>query len=1003
MLRVSFGVFRIAASNAAATRFTLLLIASSFGAMFEWEKPFPPCFGNCELCRSKYTDVASLDRNAGAGFGRRMTLAQHITRLPIPHDRERAQDALVGLGLSKGPLVDLISGAAGSSPYLADLIRREGAWLVDAVQKAPKTVRSELMVATHSAQDSSLAVELRRLKRRVALYTALADLGGIWTLEDVTGLLTDFAAEATDRALKAAVTTEIRRGKLPGQSEDDIATAGGLSVLAMGKMGAGELNYSSDIDLICLYDETRFDPDDYAEARASFVRAVRRMTQTLSERTAEGYVFRTDLRLRPDASVTPVAISMEAAERYYEALGRTWERAAYIKAHPAAGDIAAGSRFLKALRPFVWRRHLDFAAIQDAHDMRLRIRDHKGLHKSASHLGHDLKLGQGGIREIEFFTQTRQLIAGGRDPELRVRGTVEGLAVLAAKNWIGSDDAKQLTTDYRALREAEHRVQMIADQQTHCLPTTADDFQRLACLAGQDSQEYAKFLEDMFARVHHLTEGFFAPDKQPRASQTDAKRVAFNAEITARWPGYPALRSKRAVEMFKRMEPVLLERLAATARPDEALVHFDGFLSGLPSGVQLFALFEANPQLLDLVVDIVDTAPGLGQYLARNSVVFDAVIGGGFFSDWPGADGLVAALERELLELGDYEARLDRARVWAREWHFRIGVHHLRGVIDAQTAGQQYADLATAAVRALWPYVVDGFAKKHGTQPGRGAVVIAMGSLGGERLNAASDLDLIVVYDADGVETSEGRRPLATRAYYARLTQALVTAISAPTAEGRLYEVDMRLRPSGRQGPVATGFAAFQAYQETEAWTWEHLALTRARVIVGNTALGQEITDFRARLLAAPRDRATILSDVAAMRARLAIAKPGGAALDIKTGPGRLQDIELFAQAGALLAGTGMRSLSDQLRAAIDVFALTSIEAKTLLDAAQLYWQVQSAARLISKDPLTTDATGAGAGAFLLRDIGMESVAALSREIAKTADQIAAVIDKAVGPPTSEA
>lgn len=943
----------------------------------------------------------ALDRAAGAGFARCMSLSANINRLPIAHDRERARDALSALGIRTGALADLIAGAAGSSFYLSDLLRRDGAWLLEVVDIEPDKVRRALLDETKSLSDGDLASGLRQLKRRVALYAGLADLGGAWALEDVTGLLTDFASAATDRALKAAVANEIRRQKLPGQTDDDIEVAGGLSVLAMGKMGAGELNYSSDIDLICLYDETRFDPDDYGEARASFVRCVRKMTATLSERTADGYVFRTDLRLRPDASVTPVAISMEAAERYYEAFGRTWERAAFIKASAAAGDLEAGNRFLETLRPFVWRRHLDFAAIQDAHDMRLRIRDHKGLHKAASHLGHDLKLGQGGIREIEFFTQTRQLIAGGRDPDLRVRGTVEGLSVLAAKGWVSSHEASQLTKDYRSLREAEHRVQMIADQQTHVLPNTEEEFTRLAYLAGQDPKHYASTLEDMFQRVHQLTEGFFAPGSPVQAAPRRAEVSDLNVEIIERWKGYPALRSARAVEIFKRMEPILLDRLAAAARPSEALLNFDGFLAGLPSGVQLFSLFEANPQLLDLVVDIVDTAPGLGQHLARNAPVFDAVIGGGFFSDWPGADGLTKALTQELAGLKDYEARLDRARVWAREWHFRVGVHHLRGIIDANTAGQQYADLATAAVRALWPYVVETFAAKHGTPPGRGAVVIAMGSLGAERLNAASDLDLIVVYDAQGVDTSQGRRPLATRAYYARLTQALVTAISAPTAEGRLYEVDMRLRPSGRQGPVATGFSAFRTYQETEAWTWEHLALTRARVIAGNEALGEEFAGLRKGLLAKSRDRKGVLSDVADMRARLASAKPGGADLDIKSGPGRLQDIELFAQTGALLRGDGARCLGDQLDAAIEVFDLAADEGAKIRTAADLFWRVQSAARLISKDPLTRDATGAGAEAFLLRDLGVDSLEDLSAEIAKTADYVAGLIDKTVGPATS--
>ena len=925
-----------------------------------------------------------------------MSFAERITRLPLAYDEKRGAEVQQLLDLSDGRLSDLVMRAAGSSPYLADLLRREGEWISKALVSDPKTIRTELLSLVQLAEGLSLEDALRRAKRRVALYAGLADLSGVWALEEVTSLLSDFASAATDAALKAAIRREIERGKLPGQSLDDVCEAGGLAVLAMGKMGAGELNYSSDIDLICLYDETRFSPDDYGDARGSFVRAVRRMTQTLSERTAEGYVFRTDLRLRPDAAVTPVAMSMEAAERYYEAFGRTWERAAFIKASARAGDLQAGANFLDQLKPFVWRRHLDFAAIQDAHDIRLKIRDHKGLHKAISHLGHDVKLGKGGIREIEFFTQTRQLIAGGRDPDLRVRGTVEGLKALASKGWVNADEAEQLIADYRALREVEHRIQMIADQQTHSLPTAEEEFRRLAYLAGEEPDTYAERLKEMFARVHRLTEAFFSPETTGRSPHAGGESALADHEIVSRWRGYPALRSSRAVEIFKRMEPVLLDRLAKSTRPEEALVHFDGFLSGLPSGVQLFSLFEANPQLLDLVVDVVDTAPALGQYLSRNAGVFDAVIGGSFFAEWPGKDYLSKVLSDELAVLDDYESCLDRARVWSREWHFRIGVHHLRGIIDATTAGLQYSDLATAVVQALWPRVIEDFARKHGAPPGRGACLIAMGSLGAERLNAASDLDLIVVYDAAGEEASDGRRPLATRAYYARLTQALVTALSAPTAEGRLYEVDMRLRPSGRQGPVATGFEGFKNYQANEAWTWEHLALTRARVIAGPESLVNDLESFLSMHLASPRDRRKTLSDVADMRRRLSEARPAQDALDGKSGPGRLQDIELYAQTGALLSGSPKRHPREQLDQAVDVFSLNAQESKTLVEAFDLFWGVQAAARLISKEALVSDEIGAGTSVFLKQETGADDTQSLVKAVATASRDVAQIIDKSL-------
>jgi glutamate-ammonia-ligase adenylyltransferase len=916
-----------------------------------------------------------------------------LTRSPIAFDPERGAEALAHVGAVSGDVQALLKGAAGSSDHMSDLLRREGAWLSEVLSEPPETTFDALMAETPPESQKDVMVFLRQQKARVALLTGLTDLGGVWSLEEVTGALTRFADHAVEVALRTAIRREMQRGKLPGQTEDDLGVAGGLAVLAMGKMGAGELNYSSDIDLICLFDETRFDTDDYAEARTSFVRAVRAMTQILSERTADGYVFRTDLRLRPDASVTPVAISMEAAERYYESFGRTWERAAFIKARAAAGDIAAGETFLKTLTPFIWRRHLDFAAIQDAQDMRLRIRDHKGLYQAPSHLGHDLKLGQGGIREIEFFTQTRQLISGGRDPDLRDPTTVGGLAQLAAKGWVPDGDAETLTEDYRAHREVEHRVQMIADKQTHMLPETEAEFARIAALAGQDPQDYARDITERLTRVHRLTDVFFAPeDKTPNE---DAPHLD-GGETVERWSGYPALRSPRAVDIFERVWPKLQTRLAAASHPEEALANFDGFLKGLPAGVQLFSLFEANPQLLDLVVDIVDTAPGLGGHLSRNAEVFDAVLGGQFFADWPGQDALLTEISALLSGTDDYEKKLDLARVWAREWRFRIGVHHLRGLIEAEDSGQQYADVAGAVLSALWPDVLAQFALKHGAPPGRGAAVLAMGSLGAERLNAGSDLDLIVIYDGQGAEASDGPRPLATRPYFARLTQALVTALSAPTSEGKLYEVDMRLRPSGRQGPVATALTSFESYQRTEAWTWEHLALTRARVVTGDPVLMTDIEAIRRDVLAQPRERDAVLTDVTDMRARLGQAKPATGVLDVKAGAGRLQDIELLAQTATLLTGAPVQRLPDQLGLVRDAFGLSKDAEAKLIEAASTFWRIQAVLRLIEGTD-STDVTGAGANGFLLRGSGHNSVEALGEEVKDLADWSDALISKALG------
>ncbi len=926
-----------------------------------------------------------------------MSLAARLTRCPDPHDPERGAEAAALFPELAPELRALLAGTAGCSPYLSGLIGKERDWLAAALSDDPDLALSHVLSGAAALSGAAVGPGLRQAKQRVALLAALADLGGAWPLEKVTGALTRLADIAVDRAFRVALAPDMARGKLPLRRGTDPDDTGGWVALAMGKMGADELNYSSDIDLICLFDGDLYDPDDLHEARAVLVRATRRMTATLSELTGDGYVFRTDLRLRPDAAVTPVCLSMNAAESYYEAEGRTWERAAYIKARPAAGHIAAGQGFLDRLRPFVWRRHLDFAAIQDAHDMRLRIREHKKLGGKRQLEGHDMKLGAGGIREIEFFTQTRQLIAGGRDAELRVRGTVPGLARLTARGWVPGEVAQQLTDDYRAHREVEHRLQMIADAQTHALPTSAEGFDRLAAFMGRDATGLRAEIAERLDRVHALTEGFFAPGAaRPAPEISDKAR-----DIVDGWKRYPALRSDRAVEIFNRLRPEILARLQKAARPEEALVQFDGFLSGLPAGVQLFSLFEANPHLIDLIVDIAATAPGLAHYLGRNAQVLDAVIGGDFFARWPGRKALTASLSDALAEQTDYEARLDTARRLAREWHFRIGVHQLRGLIDADTAGRQYAELADAILAALWPVVVAEFTGKHGSPPGRGAVVLGMGSLGSSRLSAMSDLDLIVIYDAAGVEASDGRRPLAARAYYARLTQAMVTALTAPMAGGKLYEVDMRLRPSGRQGPVATSFAAFQSYQQDEAWTWEHLALTRARAVAGDAGLGRDVEAFRRDLLAQEKDPAAILADVAEMRARLASARPAESALEPKRGPGRMQDAELLAQTSALLSGAPDNDVDGQLAAGAARGWLTDAQVAIVRDSYRLCWQLQSAARLLTGDTLDPDAIGEGGRAFVLRETGMADMATLEAALAERAAAADRVVTGALGSPIS--
>ena len=927
------------------------------------------------------------------------SLAERITAHPRPLDPERGQAVAEALGVANHATA-LIAGTAGSSPYLARLIEIESDWLRTALDEAPELAFDALLAAARQAEGlKDTATALRLAKRRAALLIALADLGGVWPLDTVVGALTDLADMAVQHACAAALATETG-GPLAGLTPEQA----GLVVLAMGKQGARELNYSSDIDLICLFDETRWEPGDFAEVKARFIQAIRRVVKLVGEVTPEGYVFRTDLRLRPNPTTTPVCMAMGAAEQYYESVGRTWERAAFIKARPCAGDIAAGQAFLKTLTPFVFRRHLDFAAIEDAHDMRLKIRAHKGVGSRFEVAGHDIKLGYGGIREIEFFAQTQQLVRGGRDPSLRDPTTRGALRALAAAGVIEAATAQALDEAYVAHRTLEHRLQMIEDAQTQQIPLGEAGRERVAALGGwPDRERFEADLRDRCQRVRTLADSIYAPLTAPAAAPGDLASLGFADPDKAQalmdsWQSgrVTATRGERARRRFRKIAPLLVEKLAAAASPDEAITQFDQFLRGLPAGVQLFALFEANPHLLDLVTEICAAAPRLAAYLGRHAGVLDAVLDRSFFDPLPEADALAAELRTSLGTDSDYEARLDMARRWAHERRFRVGVQVLRGIAHAAEAGRAFSAIAEATLAALYPVVVDEFARKYGPPPGQGAAVLAMGKLGSAEMTATSDLDLLVIYDPGAEEESTGPKRLPVSAYYARLTQALVAALTAPTGEGTLYAVDLRLRPSGRKGPVATRLSAFERYQATEAWTWEHLALTRARVLAGEPAMKTAAAEAVAALLSTPHPVDKTLTDVLDMRARLAEANRAlrSNPWELKLAEGGLLDIELAVQAGLLIAGRdGLQRVRDAAPALAAQGWLTEDEARTLVAAHELGLALQQIERVALDRAFTPETAGPGLRAAMARAAGCEDFDAAEARLAEAQTSAAAVVE----------
>ena len=920
----------------------------------------------------------------------------------------------------------LLAGAFSASPYLAALASRDSSLLAECLVRDPdahlEEARVDLAAALAQAATAKDAMSLlRRFKRRIALLVGLADLGQVWSTRATLATM----SIAAETAVREAVRFLFRQAREAGQllPTSDPSATDGYFVLAMGKLGGFELNYSSDIDIIVFYDARRAKLAPDVEAQGFFVRLTRELVRLLQEHTADGYAFRTDLRLRPDPGATQIALSTEAGLVYYESFGQNWERAALIKARVVAGDTEAGEAFLRELGPFIWRRYLDFAAIADIHAMKRRVHAFKG-HGAIVVAGHDIKLGRGGIRDIEFFAQTQQLIAGGRHPELRMRGTIETLEQLGADKWISGQAAADLTRAYLFLRRVENRLQMIADQQTHSLPVDAEELRRVAALMGfAHTEAFADALikeltavethyEALFEKLPEVPRGprivFQGEERDPDAVAA-LERLGFHnpaeamAAIRAWQSGrYPATRSTQARERLTEFLPHLLDAFGRTAEPDFALATFDRVIAGMPAGLPLFSLLAANPSLLRLVADIMGTAPRLAQIVGRRPRLLDAVLDPGFFGAVPTQTRLKELVKVAINQARDYQEALDRARIVGREQGFLIGVRVLSGTISAGQAGIAYAALAETLIEALATTVEAELVRQHGRVPGGQAAVVAMGKLGGREMTAASDLDLIVVYDfAEGAQ-SDGPKSLTGSQYYTRFTQRLISALSAPTGEGSLYQVDMRLRPSGNQGPVATKLSSFADYQSNSAWTWEHLALTRARVISGPPSLRRVIGDTIHEMLARPRDRAAVAVDVRAMRAKIEAEKGTNDIWDLKQAPGGLVDVEFLTQFLELVSAHAHSQVLDQNIAAalsklVQARVIGLAEAERLVPAVDLYNALTQCLRLCLDKPFVPDEAPRALKDLLARAADMPDFATLEVTLKDSLGVVKEAFDRLVG------
>jgi glutamate-ammonia-ligase adenylyltransferase len=926
----------------------------------------------------------------------------------------------------------LLAALFGNSPFLSGVAVRDWAFLTRTVEDGADAAFAAVIGDTTTPPEGETQTELmRRLRvarRRAALTVAVADIAGAWDLECQMQALTGFAEAALDAAighlLRQAAADKLLPADAPAPEES------GFIVLGMGKLGGGELNYSSDIDLILLYDPARAPPLAHDALHSLCNRLARELVRILDERTGDGYVFRTDLRLRPDPRSTPLVMSVGAALSYYETAGQNWERAALIKARPVAGDRIAGARFLAELQSYIWRKHLDFAAIADIHSIKRQIQAYRGGGRIAVN-GHDIKIGRGGIREIEFFAQTQQLIWGGRRPQLRVGTTCEALRRLAAAGQIDAACSAALIDDYRFLRRVEHRLQMVDDAQTHRLPADAEGIARFAAFLGYDDpafftadlvthltsveQYYAELFEEAPSLAGSGNLVFTGADDDPGTLET-LVRMGFAdpsavAGMVRDWHHgrMRATRSQRAREILTDLVPELLRIFGATAAPDIALKRFDQFLVRLPAGVQLFSLFHANPGLLRLVADIMAEAPLLAENLARRPSLLDAVLSADFSAPLPDRAELAADLGSLLAGARDFSDTLDLLRRWANERRFQIGVQLLHRSLDGGGAGTALADVAETVLAALVPAVAGDFARAHGEVPGGEVAILAMGRLGSREMTLASDLDLILIYDAPATsEGSNGARPLSVSAYYARLTQRLIGAITAPTAEGRLYDVDMRLRPSGSSGPIAASLDSFVLYQRQSAWTWEHMALTRARPVTGPDRLRRRLEEVIAAALVMPRDPARLAADVAEMRQRIADEHPHPAAWDLRYRSGGLVDLEFIVQClmlreAAKTPSVLRRDTGAAIAALGEVGGLPPQAVQALGEALTLLRNARALLTVLFDGPPEPEALAGPAGATLARCAGAIDFARLDADITAACTTVAQWYERLIAAPARAA
>ena len=898
----------------------------------------------------------------------------------------------------------LLDSVFSNSPFLTACALADVPFLRDLLTSGPDTAFGQVMGFLkdnlyRETQEERVMRELRIARRRVALLVALADVTGVWPLERVTQSLTDFADVALSVTIAHLMLQAAERGDLvladPSFPEDGC----GYVVLAMGKQGARELNYSSDIDLIVVYEPLQVDYRGSRSLQQLFVRLTQRLIMILQQRTADGYVFRVDLRLRPDPSSTPVAVPYAAAQSYYSRRGEDWERAAMIKARPAAGDTALGRRFLAELSPFVWRDHMDFWVIRDIQAIKRRINAQRGSGKF-DFLGRNIKTGPGGIREIEFFAQTQQLIFGGKDSYLRCRRTVDALSTLAESGRIDEQVTDELTEAYKFLRQLEHRLQMVDDEQTQTLPSDDTKMLGLARFMGfQEVDEFRQLLMHHLQRVEaHYNELF-----EDAAGQDDGSSVWIDGSEERQFDrlrdlGFQNLphaveqlglcrkaaarsrRSQQAQQLFQEFFPQAIEMISRTVDPDGTLDRFHDFLCSLTSRYSCFSALSANAKLLDLLVEILAVAPAVAEILARHPDQLQAALANDFFDVLPDRRLVRADCAEALGKSADIQQAVEQTVAWAQDQKFQVAVNVLRYTVDAGDAGLALTNIADAVVHAISRRLHHHLAESADTS-GSGLVVVALGAYGRGELTLGSPLELLFLYNSNGP-------------FHGRLARRITNALGAATARGRLWHVDLESTLWRAPGPLVSSIGAFRDYCTDGIDAGQLQALTTARAVAGSEQLVAEVENVLHAALTRRRDPAMFTEHIREVRERDGLddavfwqprRRSGG--LDQLEALVRLFQLRLAPEHASVLT----TSLVGGLAKLGEVGAMDSSDVKDLIDAHRFLRQIENLLAIAVAAPETAPP---GLMAALARVGGIADETELNSRVDEACNNIAALFDR---------